>query len=189
MRQAAGGRTQRTRRSAPECPVRAAPLAALLALALAAGCASPRDDDLFGMTLDVESQQPWASDPELRHRIHDLVEESCAHTGLDPSQLYGMTLRIVDSEIPCGAVANARGCTWRDQGVIAVSTLAWLSFEPRVPCVEDTPIPHELLHVKIADEHHTDPRWLSDEFWSPLWQRARPADCIDDVNASATLVW
>ena len=186
MRQAPCGRGQRPRRSAPGCPVRAVGLAALVALAFAGACASPRDDDLFGLTLEVRSQQPWASDPELHHRIHDLVEESCAHLGLDPSQLYGMTLRIQDGEIPCGSVAHARGCTWRDQGVIAVSTLAWISLEPRVPCVEDTPIPHELLHVKIADELHSDPRWTSPEFWSPLSDRVRHADCSGDPP---TLVW
>ncbi len=108
------------------------------------------------------------------------------HLGLDPSQLYGMTLRIEDGDIPCGSVAHARGCTWREEGVIVVSTLAWISLEPRVPCVEDTPIPHELFHVKIADEHHTDPRWESSAFWTPLWQRVRHADCSGDPP---TLVW
>jgi hypothetical protein len=161
-------------------------LAALAAMLLSGACAPARDDDLFGLTLEVRSQQEWAKDPDLRRRVHALIEESCAHIGLDPSQLYGMTLRIDDGEIVCGAVRRARGCTWRDEGVIAVSTLAWISTEPRVPCVEDTPIPHELLHVKIADQHHVDPRWESTEYWAPLWDRVHRPDCSGDAP---TLIW
>lgn len=186
MRQAPHGRAQRPRRSAPESSARALGLAAVVVLAVGAACAPPRDDDLFGITLDVRSTQTWALDPDLRRRVHDLVEESCAHMGLDPSLLYGMTLRIEDGEIRCGDVARARGCTWREQGIIAVSTLAWISIEPRVPCVEDTPIPHELLHVKIADEQHRDPRWDSAEYWVPLFERATRPDCSGDPP---TLIW
>jgi hypothetical protein len=58
-----------------------------------------------------------------------------------------MTLRIEDGAIACGSVGGARGCTWRNAGVMSVSTLAWKLSLPDVPCVEDTPIPHELLHV------------------------------------------
>jgi hypothetical protein len=160
-------------------------VAAVAALTLVA-CAPERDDDLYGMNLEVRSELPWATGPELRRRVHELLEESCAHIGLDPSQLYGMTLRIEDGEIVCGQVQRARGCTWRDRGIIAVSTLAWISSEPRVPCVEDTPIPHELLHVKIGDEHHEDERWDSSVYWSPLWSRVSHPDCSGDY---ATLIW
>jgi hypothetical protein len=159
--------------------------AILLALA-AAACAPEHPDDLFGMNLEIRSQQPWASDPELRRRLHALVEESCAHMELDPSLLYGMTLRIEDGEIACGTVGRARGCTWRDAGVISVSTLAWLSTLPRVPCVEDTPIPHELLHVSIGDEDHLDPRWDSAVYWGPLWASVSRPDCSGEP---ATLIW
>lgn len=160
-------------------------LAALVAL-VATACAQPRDDDLFGLTLDVRSRQPWASDPELRRRAHVLIEEAAAHVGLDPNMLYGMTLRIEDDAIACGSVERARGCTWRDDGVIAVSTLAWISSEPRVSCIEDTPIPHELLHVKISDENHLDPRWNSSQYWAPLWTRVSRDDCS---GYAPTLVW
>jgi hypothetical protein len=178
--QAPGRCPQRLRSS------RAGRSALLVALALAVACAPEHPDDLFGMNLEIRSQQPWASDPELRPRLHALLEESCAHMGLDPSLLYGMTLRIEDGEIVCGPVARARGCTWRDAGVISVSTLAWLSTLPRVPCVEDTPIPHELLHVAIADEDHLDPRWDSPVFWAPLWWEVSRPDCSGEP---ATLIW
>ena len=163
-------------------PARArhAPLLAVALLALAAGCAEPRDDDLFGMTLEVQTRQPWAGDPALPQRVHDLVAASCDHIGLDPSLLWGMTLRIEDDGIACGDVSDARGCTWRDAGVIAVSTLAWTTTEPRVPCVEDTPIPHELLHVKIGDPHHTDPRWSDPVYWSSLSSRVTRTGCSGD---------
>jgi hypothetical protein len=160
--------------------------AAAIAMLVATGACTPREDDLFGLTLEVRSEQPWASDPDLRRRIHVLVEEASAHVGLDPSQLYGMTLRIVDGEIACGPVERARGCTWRDDGLIAVSTLAWISTQPRVSCVEDTPIPHELLHVRIADALHQDDRWESREFWQPLWDRVSRPDCSGDAPA---LIW
>jgi hypothetical protein len=153
--------------------------AALLALVVA-GCAPVRDDDLFGVTLEVESTQAWARDPALERRLHRLLAESSAHVGLDTTMLYGVTLRIVDGGIRCGSVERARGCTWREQGVIAVSTLAWLSSEPPVPCVEDTPIPHELLHLKIADSDHEDPRWQSVDWWNPLHARVSGADCSGD---------
>jgi hypothetical protein len=97
-----------------------------------------------------------------------------------------MTLRIEDGPIACGAVARARGCTWREDGVIAVSTLAWISTAPLVSCVEETPLPHELLHVKIMDDQHEDPRWESPQFWHPLWDRVKHPDCS---GYAPTLVW
>jgi hypothetical protein len=157
-----------------------------VALAALVACAPERDDDLFGMNLEVRSELAWAHGPELRRRVHELLAESCAHVGIEPSQLYGMTLRIEDGEISCGPVTNARGCTWRSDGVIAVSTLAWVSSQPNVPCVEDTPIPHELLHVAIGDEHHDDERWESWEYWAPLWERVSRPDCSGDYP---TLIW
>jgi hypothetical protein len=180
----AKGRAAGARRPAVEA--RAAGAALALVLLLAPGCSPERDDDLFGLTLDVRSEQAWARDPGLHQRVHALIEASCEHIGLDPSLLYGMTLRIEDGEIPCGAVQRARGCTWRDDGVIAVSTLAWISTAPRVGCVEDTPIPHELLHVKLADERHLDPRWESSEFWDPLRARVSHPDCS---GYAPTLIW
>lgn len=164
----------------------AALLALSLGLSLAAGCAPPGDDDLFGLTLEVHSSQPWATDPGLRRRVHALLLAACEHEGLDPSLLWGMTLRIEDGPIPCGAVADARGCTWREAGVIAVSTLAWTAAEPPVPCVEDTPIPHELLHVKIGDPDHRDPRWEDATYWSALSARVDRSGCSGDP---ADLLW
>jgi hypothetical protein len=161
-------------------------LLGLVAAVLAAGCVAPRDDDLFGMDLEVRSTQPWASDPALRRRVHDLVEAACAHVGLDPSLLWGMTLRIEDGGISCGAVPDARGCTWRDSGVMAVSTLAWTTAEPPVPCVEDTPIPHELLHVKIGDPEHLDPRWADAIYWRSLSSQVTRTGCSGDP---ANLLW
>jgi hypothetical protein len=166
-----------------------APALAALALAfalVAAGCAAPRDDDLFGMSLEVRTAQPWAKDPALRRRVHDLVQASCEQIGLDPSLLYGMRLRIEDGGIPCGGVADARGCTWREDGVVAVSTLAWTTAEPPVPCVEDTPIPHELLHVKIGDPEHLDPRWSDPDYWSALSTHVLRAGCSGDAPS---LLW
>ena len=157
-----------------------------LVVLTASACAPPRDDDLFGLNVEVRSGQAWARDPALPRRLHDLVEGACAHVGLDPSLLWGMTLRIEDDEIACGAVSAARGCTWREAGVMVVSTLAWTSAEPRVPCVEDTPIPHELLHVKIGDPAHADPRWSDPAYWGPLWTRVSRADCS---GAPPNLTW
>ncbi len=161
--------------------------AALAAAALlASGCAAPREDDLFGLNLDVRSRQAWAEDGGLDRRLHDLVAISCAYHGLDPSLLWGMTLRIEDDGIDCGAVAGARGCTWREQGTVAVSTLAWTTWEPPVSCVEDTPIPHELLHVKIGDPDHTDPRWSDAAYWSTLREKLSLPGCSGDP---ANLLW
>lgn len=138
------------------------------------------------MTLDVRTSQPWGADPELSRRVRRLVEASCEHVGIDPTLLWGMTLRIEDGGISCGGVSDARGCTWRDDGVIAVSTLAWSAAAPPVPCVEDTPIPHELLHVKIGDPRHEDPRWSDPVYWRPLSTRIARADCSGDPPS---LMW
>jgi hypothetical protein len=161
-------------------------LAAAVALVLAGGCASRRDDDLYGMVLDVRTRQVWGTDPELRYRVHDVLEASCEQLGLDPSMLWGMTLRIEDGAIDCGPVENARGCTWRDAGTVAVSTTAWTTCEPPVPCVEDTPIPHELLHVAIGDPQHLDPRWNDQTLWRSLAARLARPDCSGDPP---NLVW
>lgn len=155
-------------------------LAIAVAAILATACAAPRDDDLFGMNLEIRTRQPWAGDPALTHRLHDLVAASCAYHGLDPTLLWGMTLRIEDDGIGCGSVADARGCTWREAGTVAVSTLAWTEAEPPVPCVEDTPIPHELLHVKIGDPNHTDPRWSDAAYWQALRAQFNLPDCSGD---------
>jgi hypothetical protein len=160
-------------------------VAALLALAVSA-CAPVRDDDLFGLELDNRSRQPWARDPALRRRLHALIEDGCGHVGLDPSLLYGMTLRVEDGGVVCGGVPDARGCTQRSDGIIWVSTLAWTSYRPPVPCVEDTPIPHELLHVAIGDPDHLDPRWREVGYWDPLWRRVTRDDCSGDTPS---LMW
>jgi hypothetical protein len=153
---------------------------------VAAGCVGPRDDDLFGMNLEVHTAQNWGTDPALRRRVHDLILASCDQMGLDPSMLNGMTLRIEDGGIDCGAVADARGCTWREHGVMAVSTLAWTTAEPPVPCVEDTPIPHELLHVKIGDPAHLDARWSDPAYWRGLSKHVDRTGCSSDA---AYLLW
>jgi hypothetical protein len=51
---------------------------------------------------------------------------------------------------------------------------------PAVPCVEDTPIPHELLHVLIGDPDHTDPRWTEPTFWTPIADRIDRSGCSGD---------
>jgi hypothetical protein len=159
---------------------RSAFVAAALA-ALASGACARRDDDLHGMELDNRTRLAWGEDPELRHRIQLVLDASCETLRLDPSLLHGMTLRIEDDSIPCGAVSDARGCTWRGEGTVAVSTLPWMAGHPPVPCVEDTPIPHELLHVLIGDPDHTDPRWTDPSVWEPIAARlGRRSDCSGD---------
>ncbi len=154
------------------------------ALTIAPGCARERDDDLYGMTLEVESAQPFAASADLRDRLHLLLEEGCAHVGLDTSRLYGMRLRIVDGGIACGGLPDARGCYRKDE--IVVSTLAWIATEPPVPCVEDTPLPHELLHAAIGDPGHADARWEDPAYWEPLRATLRRPDCTGDP---ATRLW
>jgi hypothetical protein len=46
--------------------------------------------------------------------------------------------------------------------------------------VEDTPIPHELLHVKIGDPGHTDPRWSDPMYWGSLSSRIPRTGCSGD---------
>jgi hypothetical protein len=178
--------TRARARSSRRRRARAVLTLAALVVALAGGCAGPADDDLFGLELDVRSSLPWAKDPALRPRLHDLVAAACEHVGLDRTLLWGMTLRIVDEEIPCGPVPDARGCTLRGEGLVSVSTLAWAAWEPPVPCVEDTPIPHELLHVKIGDPEHTDARWEDPVYWRPLSSRVARTDCS---GAPVALMW
>jgi hypothetical protein len=159
--------------------------AAALATILASGCAR-RDDDLHGMVLDLRTRQAWREDPALRQRIQVVLDAACDGLGLDPSLLYGMTLRIEDDGIACGHVSDARGCTWRPDGIVAVSTLSWLAGQPAVPCVEDTPIPHELLHVLIGDPDHKDPRWTDPNVWGPIAAHIDHAGCSGDPPS---LVW
>jgi hypothetical protein len=167
--------------SAPRAAVVAAALAAL-----ATGACAPREDDLHGMELELRTDPPWSKDPELRHRVQLVLDAACDGLGLDPSLLYGMTLRIEDGGIDCGAVVDARGCTRRAEGEVAVSTLSWLATRPPVPCVEDTPLPHELLHVLIGDPKHTDPRWTDPAVWDPIAARLHRSDCSGDPP---NLIW
>jgi hypothetical protein len=159
--------------------------AAALATLAAGGCAQ-RDDELHGMQLEVRTRQAWAQDPDLRRRVQVVLDVSCQQLGLDPSMLYGMTLRIEDDGIACGDIEDARGCTWRKEGTVQVSTLSWMAGQPPVSCVEDTPIPHELLHVLIGDPGHTDPRWSDPKLWLPIAARIDHAGCSGDPP---NLVW
>lgn len=158
---------------------------ALLLAALLA-CAPARDDDLFGVVLEVESAQPFVHAEDFAERLHAVLEASCAHVGVDTSRLWGMRLRLVDGTIACGEVQAARGCTRLDGAEMVVSTLAWISTSPPVPCVEDTPLPHEILHLRLGDADHSDPRWGSDEFWEPLRLRLSQPDCSGEP---ASRIW
>ncbi|HEX9243276.1 MAG TPA: hypothetical protein VF875_12610 [Anaeromyxobacter sp.] len=153
--------------------------AAALAALASSGCAT-REDDLHGMELDLHTRLAWGEDPALRHRVQLVLDAACDELRLDPSLLYGMTLRIEDDGIACGDVSGARGCTWRGEGTVSVSTLSWMAGRPPVPCVEDTPIPHELLHVLIGDPNHTDPRWTDPALWRPIAARIEQPDCSGD---------
>lgn len=167
----------------------ASPRTALVALLLAAagaGCAPVDDEDLFGVVLEVESTRPFVYEADFRSRLHRVLEESCAHVGVDTSRLYGLRLRIVDGGIRCAEYDDARGCTLSDGSLIAISTLAWISTSPPVSCVEDTPLPHEILHLRIADGEHADPRWSSAAFWEPLRRSLARPGCSGDA---ATLLW
>lgn len=169
----------------PSAPLTARTLALAVALAPLA-CAPAGDDDLFGVVLEVESRQPFVYREDFRRRLHRVLEASCDHVGIDTSRLYGMRLRIVDGGIRCGAYEQARGCALSDGSEIAVSTLAWISSSPPVPCVEDVPLPHEILHLRIADGGHVDPRWSSAEYWEPLRAAIAEPECSQDA---ATLLW
>ncbi len=160
--------------------------AAGLLLAALAACAPARDDDLYGVVLEVESTQPFVRAEDFPQRLHGVLEASCAHVGVDTSRLYGLRLRIVDGTVSCGAVAAARGCTRLDGEEIVVSTLAWISTSPPVPCVEDTPLPHEILHLRIGDPAHADPRWDDPDYWEPLWHRLAHSDCSGEP---ASRIW
>ena len=166
--------------------LRRSALAAAVLAALSAGGCARREDDLYGMELELRTRQAWSEDPALRHRVQLVLDASCEGLGLDPSLLYGMTLTIEDGGIDCGQVADARGCTWRKEGNVAVSTLPWLAGQPAVPCVEDTPIPHELLHVLIGDPDHKDPRWTDPNVWGPIAAHIDHAGCSGDPPS---LVW
>lgn len=171
--------------------IRSAPLAtaalSLVALgALAGACARPDDEDLFGAVLEVESTQPFVYEEDFRRRLHHVLEESCAYVGLDTARLYGLRLRLVDGGIRCGGYEAARGCALDDGSEISVSTLAWLSTSPPVSCVEDVPLPHELLHLRIGDAAHADARWSSAEYWEPLRRSLARPGCSPD---EATLLW
>lgn len=161
-------------------------LVALLLGAVGGGCAPASDEDLFGVVLEVESTRPFVYQPDFRRRLHRVLAESCAHVGVDPSRLYGMRLRIVDGGIPCAEYDDARGCTLSDASEMAVSTLAWISTSPPVDCIEDTPLPHEILHLRIADGAHADPRWGSDAFWEPLRRSLARPECSGEA---ATRLW
>ena len=77
-----------------------------------AACAPARDDDLFGMTLEVSSSQPWATDAAFRGGSTTSSRRAARTIGLDPSLLYGMTLasRTTTSLAAwCRGPAAARG--------------------------------------------------------------------------------
>jgi len=140
-------------------------VAAVRAMALGAllvsGCgrSGPEPDFVVkGVGVMVRSDAPFATQPDLAHRLETTVEAALAYWGGSWEQLAGMTITLHgERHVECGGVVGATGCY---DGDIRISTS---DMGETVACVEQTALVHEIGHAVIGDGDHSDGRWMDFE--------------------------
>jgi hypothetical protein len=137
---------------------RRAALLALLGGLAACGSAAPPPPDFYvrGVGVIVDSNAPFALQPDLPARIESTVDAALAYWGGSWPILDGATITLQgDRYVACAGSTGAIGCY---DGNIRVSTQdAGVDYY----CVEETVLVHELGHAVIGDPRHLDPRWMN----------------------------
>jgi len=128
---------------------------ALLALAAAPGCGERPEFAFHGARVLVDTDAPFAQQPDFAGRIESTLDAALAYWGGTWKALDGVSIELTgEPSVRCGGAA-ALGCwdgdiriTTRDPGV---GTLH---------CVEQTILVHEVGHAVLGDPLHEDPRWM-----------------------------
>lgn len=131
--------------------------AALLLACAGCGAAPAGDFAVHGMAVQVETDAPFAQQPDLPGRLESTVAAALSYFGGRWSDVAGTTITITSaSRVSCGAAGSALGChdgpsirlTVHDPGIGELS------------CVEQTVLVHEIGHAVLGDPRHQDPRWM-----------------------------
>src|SRR5512138_335099 len=129
----------------------------MLVAALTSSCGTDRVDFVVHETaVVVDTDAPFAQQPDLAPRVESTVEAALRYWGGDWATLRGRTITLSGrASVRCGGSEGALGCF---DGDVRVTTA-----DPgtgTVRCVEQTVLVHEIGHAVLGDPYHEDPRWM-----------------------------
>jgi hypothetical protein len=140
-------------------------------IALLAGCGGRQqwngDPKMYGVFISVEDgANPYTAAPDFLPRVRRILAVSSHFYGHDPLELSGVRIIFGTHGTDCGAARNWMGCYTESTNTIFVTTESlWTS------AVEETQLPHEMLHYFIGDPRHTASLWRQ---LGPLWEMLNP---------------
>jgi hypothetical protein len=147
---------------------------------LSAACGGPPGPltvEVAGGPTPLEKLPAYLTAPGLEEHVREAAVNMAEGWGGDPSMLDGYVLAFEQLPFDCGRTGagadRVAGCTWEAAKLIQL--LAWGS-----GCVEATLLAHEVGHVVIGDNGHTDSRWRDPEFWDRMKriaERTAPEGC------------
>lgn len=161
-------------------------LAALIAALAAAACGRPADFYLHGAGVIVETDAPFARQPDLPARLESTVSAALEYWGGGWDALDGRTITLSrGAYVACAGSERALGCY---DGDVVVSTSDPGAGTHR--CVEQTVLVHEIGHAVVGDRLHEDPRWAQfDPVRDALAGRTGYAEDGEVDCAIAVSVW
>jgi hypothetical protein len=128
---------------------------AVLVIGTVAGCGQPEGFALHGASVVVQTDAPFARQPDFPARIESTLDVALQYWGGSWTDLEGASIELTgDPRVRCGG-AWTLGCwdgdirlTTRDPGIGTFD------------CVEQTILVHEVGHAVLGDPLHLDPRWM-----------------------------
>ena len=120
----------------------------------------------------------WLSDPQLTERTSAAADAAARIWGGSAEDLDGWTVRLVGARVESCGGHHLGGCGCAESASLGGGTVR--VFPEFAPCIEGTILAHEVGHVIIGDDGHTDPRWCDAAFWAraaeALTAKVAPSD-------------
>lgn len=142
-------------------PILAAAILAATLTGVGCGC---HPDPGHTYCLDLETTQPWASEPDAAERVFEIVGMSLDRWDTHLHSLHDWRIVFKDGDISCGPgiAVDAQGCTdWLSKTITIRAT----------ECLEHSSLPHEIGHVAYApfyDPAHWNKGWWDADKWNAL---------------------
>jgi len=158
--------------------------ALLIALVTLTACHGPLD---VSNEASYQDMPFWLSDhqPQLVERTSTTADAAARVWGGSPDYLKGWTVRLVGGRIQtCGGHPLAGlGCA--EPAILGGGAVR--VFPEYAPCIEATILAHEVGHIIIGDDRHTDPRWCDEAFWTGVAETLAGEVAPVDAQCAATL--
>lgn len=149
-------------------------ISVLLSLCLSCGGYNT-DPELYDINLWIDESavgNPIIKDPNFKHRLKTLMENSAAYWDASVDDWNGWRVRIKSGDVWCGS-SGWGGCTDPWNQTITVSLDNSL-------CLEMSPLFHEFGHVArdgflglTMDYSHSDPLWTDTPRMAAMWEFMR----------------